>query len=54
MKGKWAILAVSMVLLVLVMYSGSEAVDTVEIDKVRSKGVLDSGDLRIIDDFIAP
>jgi len=53
MKGKYAILAVSMLLLVSVMNSGSEAVDTGEIDKVRSKGVLDSGDLRIIDDFIA-
>lgn len=38
--------------LVLAMHSGSEAVDTRGIDKVRNKGVLDSSDFQVIDDFV--
>ncbi|GAH72491.1 unnamed protein product, partial [marine sediment metagenome] len=38
--------------LVLVMHSGSEAVNTRGIDRVRNKGVLDSRDFQIIDDFV--
>jgi hypothetical protein len=53
MKYKWAVFAVSAVFLVLAMNSGSEAVDMVEIDKVRSKGVLEEEDLQIIDRFVA-
>jgi hypothetical protein len=53
MKYKWAIFAVLAVFLVLVMNSSSEAVDTVEIDKVRNKGVLEEEDLQIIDRFVA-
>lgn len=40
-------------LLFLLMNSISEAVDTAEIDKVRSKGVLDSTDFKVIDNFVA-
>jgi hypothetical protein len=53
MKYKWAVFAVSAAFLVLVLSSRSEAVDTVEIDKVRSKGVLEEEDLQIIDRFVA-
>jgi hypothetical protein len=52
MQVKWPFFAVLMVFLVLVTSSGSEAVDTAEIDAVRSKGVLGSEDLRIIDRFV--
>ena len=52
MKLKWLFFAVLSAFLVLVMNSGSEAVDTRQIDAVLKKGVLDSQDLRIIDDFI--
>jgi hypothetical protein len=37
---------------VLMMYSDSEAVNTRAIDKVRNKGVLDSRDFQVIDDFL--
>jgi hypothetical protein len=40
------------VFLVLVTSSVAQTVDTVEIDVVRSKGVLGSGDLRVIDRFV--
>ncbi len=51
MKLKWLFFAVLSAFLVLVD-SGSEAVDTRQIDAVLRKGVLDSRDLQIIDDFI--
>lgn len=52
MKGKRAIVGVLAAFLVLVMHSGSEAVNTRAIDRVRNKGVLDSRDFQIIDDFV--
>lgn len=53
MKDKWAIFAVVAAFSFLLMNPASEAVDTTEIDKVRSKEVLDSGDFKIIDNFVA-
>jgi len=53
MKGKRVIFAALAVSFVLVINSGSEAVDTGQIDKVRSRGVLDSEDLEVIDNFVA-
>jgi hypothetical protein len=53
MKIKWVIIAVLMVFFILVMNSGSKAVNTREVDNVRKKQVLDSSDLKIIDDFLA-
>ncbi|MHC4572242.1 MAG: hypothetical protein ACYS0C_09250 [Planctomycetota bacterium] len=53
MKNKWAVFAALAVFLVLVMNSGSEAIDTGQIDNVRNKEVLDNQDLRIIDKFVA-
>ena len=52
MKVKYTFFVVLAVFLVLVMNSGSEAVNTREIDRVRSKEVLDSEDFRIIDEFV--
>jgi len=52
MQVKGPFFTVLTVFLVLVTSSGSEAVDTAEIDAVRSKGVLGSEDLRIIDRFV--
>jgi len=52
MKSKGAIFGVLAAFLVLVMHSGSEAVNTRAIDRVRNKGVLDSRDFQIIDDFV--
>jgi hypothetical protein len=52
MQVKWPFFAVLMVFLVLVTSSSSKAVDTAEIDTVRSKGVLGNKDLRIIDRFV--
>jgi len=52
MKGKGAIFGVLAAFLVLVMHSGSEAVNIRAIDRVRNKGVLDSRDFQIIDDFV--
>ncbi len=52
MKGKGSIFGVLAAFLVLVMHSGSEAVNTRGIDRVRNKGVLDSRDFQIIDDFV--
>jgi len=52
MKVKWAISAVLATFLVFVMNSGSQAVNTRDIDKVRNKGVLDSEDLQTIDNFV--
>ena len=54
MKDKRAIFAVTGVFLIfLLMSSAAEAVDTAEIDRVRSKGVLDEKDFKIIDGFVA-
>lgn len=52
MQVKRPFFAVLMVFLVLVTSSGSKAVDTTEIDAVRSKGVLGSKDLQTIDRFV--
>jgi len=52
MKSKWVIFAVLVVSLLLVINSGSVAVDTTGIEKVRSKNVLDSEDFQIIDNFV--
>lgn len=52
MKLKWLFFAVLSAFLVLVIDSGSEAVDTRQIDAVLRKGVLDSQDLQIIDSFV--
>ena len=53
MKIKWVIFAVLVAILVLLMNSGSVAVNTREVDVVRKKTVLDNQDLKIIDDFLA-
>lgn len=53
MNGKWKIFAVLVVFLVSVLNSGAVAVDTREIDVCCHKGVLEEGDLRIIDKFVA-
>ena len=52
MRGKRTFLGVLAAFLVLAMHSGSEAVNTKGIDRVRNKGVLDSRDFQIIDDFV--
>ncbi|MHC4604787.1 MAG: hypothetical protein ACYS6W_15835, partial [Planctomycetota bacterium] len=52
MKCKGAFFGVLAAFLVLAMHSGSKAVNTRAIDRVRDKGVLDSGDFQIIDDFV--
>lgn len=53
MKCKRVIFFVSMLFLVSLTDTVLEGVDTGEIDKVRNKGVLDNGDLEIIDNFVA-
>jgi len=53
MKGKGVVFAVLAASFVLAINSSSQAVDTGQIDRVRSKGVLDSEDLEIIDNFVA-
>lgn len=53
MKDKWAIFAILVGFLVLATSLNCEAVDTTKIDAVRSKGVLDGEDLRVIDSFVA-
>ena len=53
MKIKWVIFVVLTAFLILVINSGSEAVNTRDVDLVRNKGVLDDQDLKIIDDFLA-
>jgi len=53
MKIKWLISAVLVAFLVLLLNSGSVAVSTREVDDVLKKAVLDNGDLKIIDDFLA-
>ena len=53
MKCERSIFAVLAAFLVVVASSASGVVDTSEIDRVRNKGVLDSGDLQIIDKFVA-
>lgn len=53
MKAKSVFPVILAFLLVLAIYSGSQAANTKDIDLVRSKGVLDSKDLQIIDGFVA-
>jgi hypothetical protein len=53
MKIKWVIFAVLAAFLVLMMNATSVAVNTRDIDAVRKKEVLNSRDLRVIDDFIS-
>jgi hypothetical protein len=53
MKAKLAFFVVLVAFLVLAMNSASVAVDTGPIDAVLKKTVLDSGDFRVIDDFLA-
>lgn len=52
MEAKYTIFAVLAVFLVLVTNPAFSAVSTREIDKVRNKGVLDSKDFQIIDNFV--
>ena len=53
MRAKWAVFAALAAFYFLVLASSAEAVDTTAIDAVRSKGVLASQDLQIIDNFLA-
>jgi len=53
MKGKCVVFAASVAFLSLIITSGSEAVNTRDIDRVRDKDVLESGDFQIIDNFVA-
>jgi len=53
MRLRYSIFRVLLIFFVLAISSGLQAVDTRQIDQVRSKGVLDSGDFQIIDDFFA-
>ncbi|MFB0555622.1 MAG: hypothetical protein ACETWQ_20140 [Phycisphaerae bacterium] len=53
MKIKLLIFAVLVAFFVLLMNSGTVAVSTREVDNVLKKSVLDSSDLKIIDDFLA-
>ncbi|MHC4147324.1 MAG: hypothetical protein ACYSUD_21440 [Planctomycetota bacterium] len=53
MKVKCVFFTVLVAFLVLAMNSASVAVDTGPIDAVLKKTVLDSGDFRVIDDFLA-
>jgi len=52
MKAKWVFFAVLAAFFVLIVHSGSGAVNTRDIDIVRNKPVLDSTDLQIIDVFL--
>jgi len=54
MTRKWAFFAVSTAFLILAVNVASAAVDidTTKIDLVRKKQILDSGDFKIIDDFV--
>ena len=53
MKLKYSMFEILVIFLVLLVSSALQAVSTREIDQVRSKAVLDSGDFQIIDDFVA-
>ncbi|MHC4069478.1 MAG: hypothetical protein ACYS18_08175 [Planctomycetota bacterium] len=53
MKSKLAVFAVITAFLCIFLSSASRAVDTQEIGRVRDKGVLDSQDFQIIDNFVA-
>jgi hypothetical protein len=53
MKLKYSTFMALVIFSVLLVSSGLHAVDTRQIDQVRSKGVLDSGDFQIIDNFVA-
>lgn len=52
MKAKWVIFVVLAAFFVLVAHSGSEAVNTKNIETVRNKPVLESTDLQVIDAFL--
>ena len=53
MKSKLAVFAVITAFLCIFLSSASRAIDTQEIGRVRDKGVLDSQDFQIIDNFVA-
>ena len=53
MKIKWAFFAILVVSFILVVNSTLRAVNTTDIDRVRTKGVLNEQDYRIIDEFLA-
>lgn len=53
MKAEWAILVTAVVFVIPAVISLSQDIDTRQIDEVRNKGVLDSKDLQIIDNFLA-
>jgi len=53
MKLEYSTFRALVIFSVLLVSSGLQAVDTRQIDQVRSKGVLDSGDFQIIDNFVA-
>jgi len=53
MKSKLAVFAVITAFLCIFLSSASRAVDTQKIGRVRDKGVLDSQDFQIIDNFVA-
>lgn len=53
MKSKLAVFAVITAFLCIFLGSASRAVDTQEIGRVRDKGVLDSQDFQVIDNFVA-
>jgi hypothetical protein len=53
MKAEWVILVSVGLFLIPAVISLSQNIETQQIDEVRNKGVLDSKDLQIIDDFLA-
>lgn len=53
MKIKWAFFAFLAVSFVLVITSTLRAVNTTDIDRVRTKGILNEQDYRVIDEFLA-
>ncbi len=53
MRMKYTIFATLVIFLVLVINPDSKAVSLRKINEVRNKGVLDSGDFEIIDNFVA-
>ncbi len=53
MAGKWTIFTLLVGFLVLLVNPVAGAVNTAQIDTVRNEDVLDSGDLQIIDNFVA-
>ena len=53
MKSKLVVLAVITAFLCIFLSSASRAIDTQEIGRVRDKGILDSQDFQVIDNFVA-